>query len=103
MIGAQADSDSGGQQQQGSDTELRHAVQLDNGSDHRAGTEIMQAEKSTRKPGFVCITLLSGALTGCKQSGKVFWRKFVKYKCVCFRADKGHFSNRSTIVIVNEE
>ena len=30
----------------------------DNVCDHRAGTEIMQAENSTRKSGFVCITLL---------------------------------------------
>jgi hypothetical protein len=29
-----------------------------NGSDHRAGTEILQAEKGTRKSGFVCIALL---------------------------------------------
>ena len=34
-------------------------VSLDNGSDHRAGTIILQAEKSARKPGFACITLLS--------------------------------------------
>ena len=32
---------------------------LDNGSDHRAGTIILQAEKPARKPGFACITLLS--------------------------------------------
>ena len=31
---------------------------LDNGSDHRAGTIILQAEKFARKPGFACITLL---------------------------------------------
>ena len=30
----------------------------DNGSDHRAGTMILQAEKPARKPGFACITLL---------------------------------------------
>ena len=30
----------------------------DNGSDHRAGTTILQAEKPARKPGLVCITLL---------------------------------------------
>ena len=32
---------------------------LDNGSDHRAGTIISQAEKPARKPGFACIVLLS--------------------------------------------
>ena len=31
----------------------------DNVRDHRAGTTILQAEKSARKPGFACITLLS--------------------------------------------
>ena len=30
----------------------------DNGSDHRTGTIILQAEKPARKPGFACITLL---------------------------------------------
>ena len=35
--------------------------EADNGSDHRTGTIILQAEKSTRKPGFACITLLSRA------------------------------------------
>ena len=35
---------------------------MDNGSDHRAGTTILQAEKPARKPGFACITLLSGDL-----------------------------------------
>ena len=34
------------------------SVQSDNVRDHRAGTEIMQAENSTRKSGFACITLL---------------------------------------------
>ena len=34
-------------------------IQADNGSDHRAGTIILQAEKTARKPGFACITLLS--------------------------------------------
>ncbi len=29
-----------------------------NVSDHRAGTIILQAEKTARKPGFACITLL---------------------------------------------
>ena len=33
----------------------------DNVRDHRAGTIILQAEKSARKPGFACITLLSRA------------------------------------------
>ena len=37
----------------------RRRFVLDNVRDHRAGTEIMQAEKSTRKSGFACITLLS--------------------------------------------
>ena len=32
--------------------------ETDNGNDHRAGTEIVQAEKSTRKSGFACIVLL---------------------------------------------
>ena len=36
----------------------------DNGSDHRAGTIILQAEKSARKPGFACITLLSTVFRG---------------------------------------
>jgi hypothetical protein len=36
------------------------SVKPDNGRDHRAGTEIMQAEKNTRKSGFVYITLLCG-------------------------------------------
>ena len=35
---------------------------LDNVRDHRAGTIDLQAEKSTRKSGFACITLLSGAV-----------------------------------------
>ena len=35
---------------------------MDNGSDHRAGTTILQAEKFARKPGFACITLLSGTV-----------------------------------------
>ena len=35
-------------------------VKANNVRDHRAGTIIMQAEKSARKPGFACITLLSG-------------------------------------------
>ena len=34
-------------------------VVADNGSDHRVRTEILQAEKTTRKPDFVCIALLS--------------------------------------------
>jgi hypothetical protein len=34
----------------------------DNGNDHRAGTIILQAEKSTRKSGFVCIVLLCGVI-----------------------------------------
>ena len=34
-------------------------LNLDNGRDHRAGTAILQAENSARKPGFACITLLS--------------------------------------------
>jgi hypothetical protein len=34
-------------------------LRSDNGNDHRAGTEIMQAEKQTRKTGFACIVLLS--------------------------------------------
>ena len=34
-------------------------IERDNGSDHRAGTIILQAEKTARKPGFACITLLS--------------------------------------------
>ena len=37
-------------------------LRRDNVSDHRAGTEILQAEKSTRKSGFECITLLSVAV-----------------------------------------
>ena len=39
-----------------------HKVEPDNVSDHRAGMEILQAEKSTRKSGFACITLLSVAV-----------------------------------------
>ena len=35
---------------------IPHLAELDNGSDHRAGTEILQAEKSTRKSGFACST-----------------------------------------------
>jgi hypothetical protein len=38
--------------------------QSNNGSDHRAGTIIMQAEKSARKSGFACITLLCGVWSG---------------------------------------
>ena len=34
-------------------------IEWNNGYDHRAGTIDLQAEKSTRKPGFVCIVLLS--------------------------------------------
>ena len=41
---------------------------LDNVRDHRAGTIILQAEKSARKPGFACITLLSGVLFDGKSS-----------------------------------
>ena len=40
----------------------RDLVKSDNGSDHRAGTIDLQAEKSTRKSGFACITLLSGVV-----------------------------------------
>ena len=36
-------------------------TKADNGSDHRAGTMILQAEKHARKPGFACITLLFAA------------------------------------------
>ena len=35
-------------------------LKADNGSDHRAGTIILRAEKPARKPGFACITLLCG-------------------------------------------
>ena len=38
---------------------IAEKLKLDNGSDHRAGTIILQAEKSARKSGFACITLLS--------------------------------------------
>jgi len=36
-------------------------LKQDNGSDHRAGTEII-ASIYTRKPGFACIILLFGVL-----------------------------------------
>jgi hypothetical protein len=42
-------------------TQLRNQkTRPDNVRDHRAGTIILQAENSARKPGFACITLLSG-------------------------------------------
>ena len=40
----------------------------DNGSDHRAGTIVLQAKKTARKPGFACITLLC----------RVCYRRFIR-------------------------
>ena len=37
-----------------------------NGCDHRAGTIDLQAEKDTRKSGFVCIALLSSRIPTCR-------------------------------------
>ena len=53
----------------------------DNGSDHRAGTIILQAEKPTRKPGFACITLLSGDLG----EGSFQFQLRFDYKIVLFQ------------------
>ena len=47
-------------QRKAGDRQVRpEGLQVDNVSDHRAGTTILQAEKHARKPGFACITLLS--------------------------------------------
>jgi hypothetical protein len=40
-------------------SQLQEYPRRDNGSDHRAGTIDLQAEKGTRKSGFACIALLS--------------------------------------------
>ena len=53
----------------------------DSGSDHRAGTIILQAEKSARKPGFACITLLSGDLG----EGSFQFQLRFDYKIVLFQ------------------
>ena len=38
------------------------SIEADNGSDHRAGTIDLQADKNTRKSGFACIALISAPL-----------------------------------------